>query len=447
MNKLRLLIVAVIVLGVIFAAQCLYTIKPYEDVVQLRFGGMVTPHRAFGAYNLYVKWPSFIDRYVPIDNRLQVTDAVLETISTSGTGNPNFQVSAACSAFWRVADAEKFYTSLLSQYKETVPEQGSSYPAKVNEQIRNIIRSSVNNVFGEARLSELFGLPLFTGIISRDCLDIEGKILLPKDLQIRGGQIKGTLEQEIWIVGRDGNILELPPEQRKPTACVQIMLYGYDREPVQAEGQKARNVVGRELWLVKPDPFATEGLDRKELTLTIPLRYIDDHKIAETVQIEQIQEKITEQVNTQAFSQYGVEVARVELRRLSFPASNISSVYDKMRSERNAVAEAYISSGTKEARIMLAKANYVASRQISQAEGKARAIKGRADAEAAEIAAEIQKLDPEFYNWLQSLETAAEILKHKSWVVLSTHQTVMDVLFGSTSEEPSKSEDSIKKSR
>ena len=122
MNKLRLLIVTVIVLGIIFAAQCLYTVKPYEYVVQLRFGGIVEPYRVFKKYNLYLKWPSFIDRYVLIDNRLQVTDAVLETINTSSRQDENFQVAAACSGFWRVKDAQKFYTSLLSTFKDTLPE-------------------------------------------------------------------------------------------------------------------------------------------------------------------------------------------------------------------------------------------------------------------------------------------------------------------------------------
>ena len=56
----------------------------------------------------------------------------------------------------------------------------------------------------------------------------------------------------------------------------------------------------------------------------------------------------------------------------------------------------------------------------------------RSTALAAEIAAKVQKLDPEFYNWLQSLETAAEILKNKAWVLLSTDQPVINALLGTT---------------
>ena len=155
MNKLRLLIVALVVLGIIFAAQCLYTVKPYQSVepdriVQLRFGRMVQPCRVFDKYNLYLKWPNFIDRYVPIDQRLQVTDVVLETVKTAGK---EFQVTAACSGFWRVKDPNKFSISLLATLTGSVPEPDSSFPKTINDTIRDTIRSGVNNVFGETPFS------------------------------------------------------------------------------------------------------------------------------------------------------------------------------------------------------------------------------------------------------------------------------------------------------
>ena len=441
MNKLRLVIIILIVHVLIFAAQCLYTVKPYQDVVQLRFGKIVRPCRLLAHYNLYLKWPSFIDKYIPIDKRLQVTDAVLETISTSDSKDQNLQVSAACTGFWRVTDADKFYTALLSQYKDSEPQAAGSYPEKVNDQIRSIIRSSVNNVFGQANLSELFGLPEFTGRIKRDCLSIDGLNLLPMGLPIRGGEIKRTVEEEVWIVNPDGSIPQMPQDQPDRVPCIVITLYGYDRElPVSAE-DAPRQTSGRSFWRLKPDPSAAEGLDREELTLTIPLKYIDEQQTKETVQIERIQQAITRQVSAQTSAQFGVVALSVEVRRLSFPASNIAKVYEKMKSERNTVAEAYISSGKREAEIIRSRATYFASIEVSQAQGRARAMRGQAEAEAAKIAAETQNLNPEFYNWLQSLETAAEILKNKAWVVLSVDQPVIKTLLG---QKPLGSESSEK---
>ena len=445
MNRFRLFIVVIIVVGLIFAAQCLYIVKPYESVVQLRFGRMVDPCRIFSGSNLYLKWPSFIDRYVPIDRRLQTTDTVLETINTSGRQDQNFQISAACSSFWRVADAKKFYTSLLSQYRDTVPEEGNSYPAKVNDQIRSIIRSSVNSVFAEARFADLFNLPEFAGLINRDCLALDGNTFLPKGLEIRGGEIRRTNEVEFNVLGPDGKVISLDAAQRQPTPCIVIVLYGYDRESARTSAAEAAQGQSSYSWVVRPDPTAAEGIGRKELTLAIPLKYISDQKTTTTVRIDQIQEKITDLVNKQTLADYGVEVAQVGIRRLSFPASGLQNVYDKMRSERERISRAYISSGERDAKIILSNAQLEASKGLALAQGRARALKGQAEATAAEIAAKVQQLDPEFYNWLQSLETSAEILKNKAWVVLSTDQPVIEALLGQTPKAAPKPADSAEK--
>ena len=438
MNKLRLLIIAVVVIVLVFAAQCLYTVKPYQDVVQLRLGSMVEPHRVFRNYNLYLKWPSFIDRYIPIDNRLQVTDAVLETINTSGRQDQNFQVAAACSGFWKVSDPEKFYTSLLSTFKEDVPELGNSFPKQVNDKIRDTIRSSVNNVFGEAQLSQLFGLPEFEGVVSRDCLALDGNTFLPQGLRIRGGLIKQTQELELKAIGPDGKVIAFDAVDARPTDCVVLILYGYDRESAQTAPGATAETVPAYSWIIKPDPAGDEGLGRKEITLVIPRKYITGNpQPTPTVQIELIQQKITDRVNAQTMSDYGVAVTQVEIRRLSFPATSLKSIYDKMKSERERISGAYLSSGRRDADIIRSNAELEASRDLAKARGMARAMKGQADARAAEIAAEIQKLDPEFYNWLQSLETAAAILKNKAWVVLSTDQAVMQALFGPSGKKDS----------
>ena len=445
MNKLRLLIVTVIVVALIFVAQCLYTVKPYQDVVQLRFGKVVEePFRLIEGYNLYLKWPSFVDKVVPIDKRLQVTDAVLETISTSSTENRNFEVSAACSGFWKVTKPGLFYTSLLSQYKDSIPEPGSSYPQKVNEQVRNIIRSSVNTVFGETRLSELFGLPELTGTVDRDCLSIDGKYLLPEGLEIRGGEIKRSDEEERARIDDQGKIIRKVSRTGEKTPCVTLTLYGYNREfrpTTEDETQGARS----DILVLSTDPYATEGLGRKELTLTIPLKYVANPRTTQTVRIGEIQEEVARRVTAQTDAHFGVQVVRVEIRRLSFPASNIAKVYENMKAERNTVAGSYTSSGEREANIMLSEARYLASREVSEAEGEARRIRGLADAQAVDLAAKVQESDPEFYNWLQSLEAAAEILKNKAWVVLSIDQPVLEALLGHNSLTPDASKTSPSK--
>ena len=238
-----------------------------------------------------------------------------------------------------------------------------------------------------------------------------------------------------------GQIRSLKPSQRQQTPCIDIILYGYLREPPQSSDIGVSGGAAPYRWLIKPDPTDAEGLARKELRLTIPLKYISDKKTVATVKIHQIQQAITERVSAQTLDDYGVEVAQVDIRRLSIPPTNLASVYKKMKAERQRVIEAYTSSGRSQADIIRSRASLIASQKVSEAQGQAQAITGKADAHAANIAAKVQQLDPEFYNWLQSLETAAEILKNKAWVVLSTNQDVMGALFEQKLDRPQQSKE------
>ena len=247
------------------------------------------------------------------------------------------------------------------------------------------------------------------------------------------------------MIASNSNVIDLKDASLQRTSCLNIVLYGYELESARTSASAPSDADNSYRWIIKRDPAASEGLARKEITLSIPLKYISEAKTIPTVQIDRIQKKITRLVNTQTMADYGVEVAEVEIRRLNFPATSLSSVYGKMRSERQRISAAYKSSGEGEAKIRLSRALMVASSAVARAEGEARRIRGSAEAQAAEIAAKVQKLDPEFYNWLQSLETAAEILKNKAWVVLSTDQPVIDALLGKPGQDSTKAKGSTKR--
>jgi membrane protease subunit HflC len=59
-------------------------------------------------------------------------------------------------------------------------------------------------------------------------------------------------------------------------------------------------------------------------------------------------------------------------------------------------------------------------RIVSEAYRKAQEIKGKADAEATGIYAKAYNLDPEFYQFLKTLETYRAALEKDTWLILST---------------------------
>ena len=59
-------------------------------------------------------------------------------------------------------------------------------------------------------------------------------------------------------------------------------------------------------------------------------------------------------------------------------------------------------------------------RITSEAYRRAQEIKGKADAEATKIYAQAYNLDPEFYQFMKTLETYIASLDKETWLLLST---------------------------
>ena len=72
--------------------------------------------------------------------------------------------------------------------------------------------------------------------------------------------------------------------------------------------------------------------------------------------------------------------------------------------------------------------NSVLKRIQSEAYRKAQEIKGKADAEATRIYAQAYNLDPEFYQFMKTLETYRQSLDAETWLLLSTDSEFLKFL-------------------
>ncbi|HAR35361.1 MAG TPA: protease modulator HflC, partial [Acidobacteria bacterium] len=64
----------------------------------------------------------------------------------------------------------------------------------------------------------------------------------------------------------------------------------------------------------------------------------------------------------------------------------------------------------------------------SEAYRQAQEIKGRAEAEATGIYAQAYNLDPEFYQFLKTLETYRSTLAQNTWLILTTNSEFLKYL-------------------
>jgi membrane protease subunit HflC len=109
----------------------------------------------------------------------------------------------------------------------------------------------------------------------------------------------------------------------------------------------------------------------------------------------------------------GVRVIDVRLKRVEFEDSTSSSVYERMQSERKAVANQLRAEGSAEAERIRADADRQRVILLAEAYNNAQQTKGEGDAKAAALYAEAYGKNPEFAAFYRSLEAYKQTFNSK----------------------------------
>ncbi|MGL6070325.1 protease modulator HflC [Craterilacuibacter sp.] len=132
---------------------------------------------------------------------------------------------------------------------------------------------------------------------------------------------------------------------------------------------------------------------------------------------EQVMAIVKQRADAEA-RKMGVEILDVRLKRVDFPDKISTSVYERMRSERLAVASQLRSEGAEEAERVRADADRQKEVILSQAYKNAQQIKGEGDAKAGAVYAQAYGKNPEFYAFWRSMQAYKESFKNKSDVMV-----------------------------
>ncbi|WP_299009651.1 protease modulator HflC [uncultured Shewanella sp.] len=100
----------------------------------------------------------------------------------------------------------------------------------------------------------------------------------------------------------------------------------------------------------------------------------------------------------------GIQVVDVRVKQINLPANVSSSIYQRMRAERQAVAKEHRAQGREQAEIIRAKTDASVTIQIAEAKRKALTTRGEGDALAAKIYADSYTKAPDLYSFLRSLD-------------------------------------------
>jgi membrane protease subunit HflC len=103
-------------------------------------------------------------------------------------------------------------------------------------------------------------------------------------------------------------------------------------------------------------------------------------------------------------SEFGIELVDVQIKRINYVDEVQVKVFERMISERRRIAERSRSEGQGRAAEIRGQKDRELKAIESEAYRKAQELQGKADAEAAQIYARAFGQDPEFYQFLRSLE-------------------------------------------
>ena len=114
----------------------------------------------------------------------------------------------------------------------------------------------------------------------------------------------------------------------------------------------------------------------------------------------------------------GIEIIDFRVKRIDLPSNLSNSVYERMRTQRNRLAEELRSQGKEISREIRAIADKDKVVILAEARKTAQEIKGDGDAEATGIYARSFSQDPEFYEFTRSMKAYTETFNSKSDIML-----------------------------
>ena len=162
----------------------------------------------------------------------------------------------------------------------------------------------------------------------------------------------------------------------------------------------------------------TEEVAILDLTSVIPKINTGREKIAQI--ILENSSKIT--------PEFGVELKDIRIKRVNYVEEVQRKVFDRMIAERQRIASKYRSEGDGRSAEIRGEKELELKKIQSEAYRKAQEIKGKADAEATKIYAQAYNLDPEFYQFMKTLDTYRATLDKETWLLLSTESEFLRYL-------------------
>jgi modulator of FtsH protease HflC len=156
------------------------------------------------------------------------------------------------------------------------------------------------------------------------------------------------------------------------------------------------------------------------------------------LKFDQIEAEILGQVQGRARQDYGIEVDLLGIKQLGLPESVTTSVFERMKAERQRLISRYQAEGEREAKIIRSRADGQANEILADARGQAIRITGEAELKAQEFYSVFEK-NPELAVFLFQLRALELSLKDRAHLILDQQTPPFNLLDQSALAAPAAS--------
>lgn len=208
-----------------------------------------------------------------------------------------------------------------------------------------------------------------------------------------------------WRITDPRLFLESVQNERGAQTRIDDILDSVVRDKISSS--KLEEIIRSSDWELDKDKVEDEVAERQDVDLELS----PDRGRQE---IEQAIQKVA----AKQMPSYGIKLEDVRIKRVNYIDSVRKQVEDRMISERQSIAERFRSEGRGRSEEILGEMKKELQTITSGAQRKAEEIRGEADAKVTEIYGQSYGQDPEFYSFLQTLETYKDTLGDNTTLML-----------------------------
>ena len=248
------------------------------------------------------------------------------------------------------------------------------------------------------------------------------------------------------VIDEPGLNFKLPFIQSVSTLTQQQMIYDVDPTEINTRDKKRILVDNYAVWRID-DPRKMIGsaqtIDRAEAIMMNfiysviraelgQLNYdeiINDEKSSRGSFNDRVLNRVNELLERDG---YGIVVTDVRMKRTDLPEENEQAVYRRMISERNSIAQDYLSQGDAEANRIRANTDREVKEIVATANADANVIIAEGEGGAAQIYNEAFSKDVEFYQLYRTLLSYEKTIDDQTVIVLPADAPYARILMGYT---------------